>query len=117
MVYDVNGDVKWCMNSMFCIAADLARMHRLFGRVKEGLKTVCDCMKSYLREQGKALVADEDAEVRNNPVPYIQVSVPFCTVGPLLSSCRQPVQRPKQFLTITLLYQLKVDGGTRMLQE
>lgn len=51
---------------------DLARMHRLFTRVKDGLKTVCDCMRGYLREQGKALVVEEEGESCKNPITYIQ---------------------------------------------
>lgn len=39
---------------------DLARMFRLFNRVQEGLKTVVECVSQYLREQGKALVTEED---------------------------------------------------------
>ncbi|CAB1348485.1 unnamed protein product [Coregonus sp. 'balchen'] len=42
----------------------------LFSRVPNGLKTMCECMSSYLREQGKALVSEE-GEVKN-PVDYIQ---------------------------------------------
>lgn len=53
--------------------SDLARMHRLFIRVKDGLKTVCDCMRGYLREQGKALVVEEEGESSKNPISYIQV--------------------------------------------
>lgn len=48
-------------------------MHRLFIRVKDGLKTVCDCMRGYLREQGKALVVEEEGESSKNPISYIQV--------------------------------------------
>lgn len=51
---------------------DLARMYRLFVRVKDGLKTVCDCMRGYLREQGKALVIEEEGESGKNPITYIQ---------------------------------------------
>ncbi|EDO35230.1 predicted protein [Nematostella vectensis] len=51
---------------------DLARMYRLFYRVKEGLKTVCDCMRGYLREQGKAVVVDEESETARNPISCIQ---------------------------------------------
>lgn len=56
---------------------DLARMYRLFVRVKDGLKTVCDCMRGYLREQGKALVVEEEGESGKNPITYIQVRL--CT--------------------------------------
>lgn len=57
----------------FHMISDLARMYRLFGRVKDGLKTICDCMRGYLREQGKAIMADEDNECSKNPIPCIQV--------------------------------------------
>ena len=55
------------------LRSDLARMYRLFVRVKDGLKTVCDCMRGYLREQGKALVVEEEGESNKNPITYIQV--------------------------------------------
>ena len=59
------------MSAFLC--SDLARMHRLFVRVKDGLKTVCDCMRGYLGEQGKALVAEEEGDSGKNPITYIQV--------------------------------------------
>uniref|UniRef100_A0A8C5N932 Cullin 3 n=1 Tax=Gouania willdenowi TaxID=441366 RepID=A0A8C5N932_GOUWI len=43
---------------------DLACMYKLFSRVPNGLKTMCEGMSSSLREQEKALMAD--------PVDYIQ---------------------------------------------
>ena len=49
-------------------------MYKLFSRVPNGLKTMCECMSSYLREQGKALVSEEGEG--KNPVDYIQVSTP-----------------------------------------
>ncbi|XP_062260343.1 cullin-3-like [Platichthys flesus] len=49
---------------------DLACMYKLFTRVPDGLKTMCECMSSYLREQGKALVSEEGEG--KNPVDYIQ---------------------------------------------
>ncbi|XP_076339950.1 cullin-3-A-like [Tachypleus tridentatus] len=39
---------------------DLGRMYKLFNRVRDGLKTMVDCVSSYLREQGKALVTEEE---------------------------------------------------------
>ena len=57
---------------MFILIADLACMYKLFSRVPNGLKTMCECMSSYLREQGKALVSVEGEG--KNPVDYIQVS-------------------------------------------
>jgi cullin 3 len=35
---------------------DLNYMYRLFNRVNDGLKTIADCMSTYLREQGRNLV-------------------------------------------------------------
>ena len=34
---------------------------------------VCDCMREYLREQGKALVVEEEGESCKNPITSIQV--------------------------------------------
>lgn len=48
-------------------------MYKLFSRVPNGLKTMCECMSSYLREQGKALVSEEGEG--KNPVDYIQVNM------------------------------------------
>lgn len=45
-------------------------MYKLFSRVPNGLKTMCECMSLYLREQGKALVSEEGEG--KNPVDYIQ---------------------------------------------
>lgn len=53
------------------LITDLACMYKLFSRVPNGLKTMCECMSSYLREQGKALVSEEGEG--KNPVDYIQV--------------------------------------------
>ncbi|XP_071034184.1 cullin-3-A [Parasteatoda tepidariorum] len=39
---------------------DLACMYKLFNRVHEGLKTMVECVSAYLREQGKALVTEEE---------------------------------------------------------
>ncbi|KAJ7392623.1 Cullin-3 [Desmophyllum pertusum] len=67
-----NGEL-WCYSyAQTQQIEDLARMYRLFVRVKDGLKTVCDCMKGYLREQGKALVVEEEGESGKNPITYIQ---------------------------------------------
>nr|4AP2_B Chain B, CULLIN-3 [Homo sapiens] len=49
---------------------DLGCMYKLFSRVPNGLKTMCECMSSYLREQGKALVSEEGEG--KNPVDYRQ---------------------------------------------
>ena len=53
---------------------DLACMYKLFGRVSDGHKTIGECVSSYLREEGKALVtqsADESSQ-QTNAVTYIQ---------------------------------------------
>lgn len=61
-----------CLCVHLCISTtDLACMYKLFSRVPSGLKTMCECMSSYLREQGKALVSEEGEG--KNPVDYIQV--------------------------------------------
>lgn len=62
-----------CVWGGFCArqSPDLACMYKLFSRVPNGLKTMCECMSSYLREQGKALVSEEGEG--KNPVDYIQV--------------------------------------------
>lgn len=74
----MNRDVNFFLNLqysqiyVFALIADLACMYKLFSRVPNGLKTMCECMSSYLREQGKALVSEEGEG--KNPVDYIQVS-------------------------------------------
>eukprot|EP00112_Aurelia_sp_Birch-Aquarium-sp1_P011658 Seg2450.2 transcript_id=Seg2450.2/GoldUCD/mRNA.D3Y31 product=Cullin-3 protein_id=Seg2450.2/GoldUCD/D3Y31 len=50
---------------------DLGCMYRLFYRVDNGLKTICDAMSCYLREQGKAIVSDEE-DGEKNAINYIQ---------------------------------------------
>ncbi|XP_073076621.1 serine/threonine-protein kinase TAO1-like [Manis javanica] len=63
---------------------DLACMYKLFSRVPNGLKTMCVCVSSCLREQGKALVSEEGN--RKNPIDYIQVTwniFSTATPGPL----------------------------------
>lgn len=50
---------------------DLACMYKLFIRVQNGLKTMCDCISVYLREQGKAIVSEE-GEDGKNAITYIQ---------------------------------------------
>lgn len=59
------------MHNISFLFPDLACMYKLFSRVPNGLKTMCECMSSYLREQGKALVSEEGEG--KNPVDYIQV--------------------------------------------
>ncbi|XP_071084528.1 cullin-3-A-like [Haliotis cracherodii] len=50
---------------------DLACMYKLFIRVQKGLKTMCECISKYLREQGRALVVEEGEEGKN-AITYIQ---------------------------------------------
>lgn len=52
---------------------DLARLYKLLSRVSEGLKTVSQCVSTYLREQGKALVQEE--ETGTNAITFVQVSI------------------------------------------
>ena len=49
-------------------------MFRIFQRVICGQQAVCDCLQGYLREQGVALVDEEEArESGKNAITYIQV--------------------------------------------
>jgi hypothetical protein len=48
-------------------------MYKLFSRVPEGLRTMCECISAYLREQGRALVSEEEAGA--NAIGYIQVRI------------------------------------------
>lgn len=65
--------MMYLVQIFFNPVSDLACMYKLFSRVPNGLKTMCECMSSYLREQGKALVSEEGEG--KNPVDYIQVSI------------------------------------------
>jgi cullin 3 len=49
---------------------DLACMYKLFSRVADGLKTMADCVSQYLREQGKALVQEEEGGT--NAINFVQ---------------------------------------------
>ncbi|CAH1183268.1 unnamed protein product [Phaedon cochleariae] len=51
---------------------DLACMYKLFGRVSDGLKTMADCVSMYLREQGKALVQEEEHQPTTNAITFVQ---------------------------------------------
>lgn len=51
---------------------DLACMYKLFIRVSNGLETMCKCISGYLREQGKALVQEEDGGGGKQPIQYVQ---------------------------------------------
>jgi len=62
---------EW-LKHLLMIFVDLACMYKLFGRVpEEGLRTMCDCISMYLREQGRALVTEE--ETGTNAIVYVQV--------------------------------------------
>lgn len=49
---------------------DLACMYKLFSRVADGLKTMADCVSQYLREQGKALVQEDEGGT--NAINFVQ---------------------------------------------
>lgn len=49
---------------------DLACMFKLFSRVSDGIKTISDCVSKYLREQGSALVKEDEGGA--NPIPFVQ---------------------------------------------
>uniref|UniRef100_W8AVA3 Cullin-3 n=1 Tax=Ceratitis capitata TaxID=7213 RepID=W8AVA3_CERCA len=51
---------------------DLACTYKLFSRLKEeGLKVIADTMSSYLREQGRILVKEEE-NGNTNPITFVQ---------------------------------------------
>ncbi|KAI0215942.1 Cullin-3-A [Lamellibrachia satsuma] len=50
--------------------SDLACMYKLFIRVPNGLKTMYGCISSYLRDQGRALVKEDEGN--KNAIVYIQ---------------------------------------------
>lgn len=52
---------------------DLATMYKLFERVPNGHLTIAECMSNYLREQGRALVAESNDEGKN-AITYVQVT-------------------------------------------
>uniref|UniRef100_A0A023FCK0 Putative cullin n=1 Tax=Triatoma infestans TaxID=30076 RepID=A0A023FCK0_TRIIF len=62
-----SGVVHMLMNQR---TEDLACMYNLFSRVSDGLKTMSDCVSLYLREQGKALV--EEQQPNTNAITYVQ---------------------------------------------
>ncbi|KAF7283447.1 cullin 3 [Rhynchophorus ferrugineus] len=51
---------------------DLACMYKIFGRVQDGLKTMADCVSQNLREQGKALVQEEEHQPGTNAITFVQ---------------------------------------------
>lgn len=50
---------------------DLACMYKLMSRVSDGLRAVAECVSQHLREQGKALVAEEEGG--KNAITFVQV--------------------------------------------
>ncbi|XP_063976501.1 cullin-3 [Diachasmimorpha longicaudata] len=50
---------------------DLGCMYKLFSRVSDGLRTVCECVSQFLREQGRSMV-QEDQEATTNAVHFVQ---------------------------------------------
>lgn len=51
---------------------DLDCMYKLFLRVPDGLKIMSNCVSKYLREQGKALVQEDDSG-GTNAILFVQV--------------------------------------------
>ncbi|KAK7080376.1 Cullin-3 [Halocaridina rubra] len=49
---------------------DLACMYKLMSRVNDGLRAVAECVSQHLREQGKALVAEEEGG--KNAITFVQ---------------------------------------------
>ena len=54
-------------------------MYRLFYKVENGLRTICDAMSCYLRQQGKAIVSD-DEDGEKNAINFIQVVLKLFSV-------------------------------------
>ncbi|UYV65058.1 CUL3 [Cordylochernes scorpioides] len=46
-------------------------MYKLFNRVPDGLKTMAECISSYLREQGKGLVTEEEGD-KSDAVTFVK---------------------------------------------
>ena len=69
--YNATFDV--CVHFVSPSILDLGCMYRLFKRVKEGLRSMCASMSKYLREQGRAIVSEEEESEGKNAVIFIQV--------------------------------------------
>lgn len=55
----------------------LACMYKLFSRVPDGLKTMVECVSQYLREQGRALVTEEEGG-KGDALTFVKVRfLPF----------------------------------------
>lgn len=50
---------------------DLGCMYKLFSRVTDGLRTVCECVSLFLKEQGRSMVQEEH-ESTTNAVLFVQ---------------------------------------------
>lgn len=66
---------------------DLACMYKLMSRVLDGLKAVAECVSQHLREQGKALVAEEEGG--KNAITFVQVSQIFTLIAHEHRGCWQ----------------------------
>lgn len=55
--------------------SDLQCMYKLFTRVQDGgLKTIIDCLSTFLRDTGKALVTEEEEDAGGkNAILFVQV--------------------------------------------
>ena len=51
---------------------DLACMYSVLCRVSDGLATLAECVSSHLRDQGKALVSEEDGKTA---IIFVQVMI------------------------------------------
>lgn len=49
---------------------DLNCMYKLFSRVTEGLRTACECVSQFLREQGRSMVQEDNSAT--NAVHFVQ---------------------------------------------
>lgn len=52
---------------------DLHCMYKLLGRVTDGHKTMANCVSAHLREEGKALVTDDENGA--NALNFVQVRI------------------------------------------
>lgn len=66
-----NSGVSYMLKFKKC--DDLAMMYKLFERVPNGHITIAECMSAYLREQGRLLVVENQADEGKNPISYIEV--------------------------------------------
>lgn len=88
---------------------DLRCMYRLLKRVGGGLKTITDCLSQYLREQGKALVEEDEQQQ-----PNIATAAAAAPSSSLAAVPAQPPRNPVQY--VQSLLELK-DRFDRFLQS